>query len=71
MTEFEQDDEEIEDVIGDDGFPTWFWDHQKMAVNTFLSSEENTYSKSNNFNKSYPSKGVIEMATGTGKTTGH
>ncbi len=34
-------------------FPTWLWQHQRSAVSTFISAKH----------------GILEMATGTGKTT--
>lgn len=59
-------------VLGDDGGPHTFsfWDHQKMAIKTFLKSEKNIYSVDENLATRDPKKrkGILNMATGTGKT---
>ena len=47
------------------------WEHQEKALNTFLHSEENEYSITENIAKrlSGQCKGILSMATGTGKTS--
>ena len=49
--------------------PNWFWNHQKLALNTYLKNEENQYSINENVRTRIELKGTINMATGTGKTS--